>query len=344
MSQQNFSNSPQKKLEIKDTNGDTLLIFFGEVAGGEDPESILSMTINSTPATIAEISDSNPIGLAQEKDSNSSIFSWSLIFNAGLIPTIVGIMTLVVTIFCNTNTVGKDQEKSIEERFLKTIELIGHDKINVRTGGIIILKQIFQESPDKKQESVELLANLIRINSPFPTYKEKIINNNAKNKKITPKNDNHVLADVAMALRIIKKTHREPAKTEGIGGITKEVYPSEAIDLTGVNLYNSDLSNGNLENISFNSSNFKEVNLDGANLKNSYLRNTNLKTTTMKNANLAKTNFQGSSIDDSKIKEACNWQHAIYDESARERLGIPSETEKREHLKTTEECRKVPIK
>jgi hypothetical protein len=159
------SNSPQS--EINDTSRSTLPPFVGDVAGGEDPESSLPIASNSTSDSIVRTSDVPPSQLGQDNDPNPSIFSWHSIFSAGLIPTAVGILTLLATIFCNMNTVDRDQKKSLDERFLKTIELIGHEKASVRSGGIIALKQISQESEDKQWEIIQILALFVRKSSPY---------------------------------------------------------------------------------------------------------------------------------------------------------------------------------
>jgi hypothetical protein len=106
--------------------------------------------------------------------------------------TLIPCLTIVVTVLCAVGTIWRDQQKSIDERFLKTVELIGHNDHNVRSGAIIAVKQVFQDSPNKTQESVELLANLARINSPF--FAKRSIT------KVVP-------SDVTMALKVIKEAN-----------------------------------------------------------------------------------------------------------------------------------------
>jgi uncharacterized protein YjbI with pentapeptide repeats len=272
---------------------------------------------------------------------------------------IMPFLAIVITLGCAVMTILRDQQKSIDERFLKTIELIGHSDPNVRSGAIIALKQVFQDSPNKKQESVELLANLVRINSPFFAKRSSV--------KVVP-------SDVAMALKVIKEADRkaknrtpidlpyidllstvhkikekEPINLSHVNlfSIAQEVKEEEPINLSHVNLFNIDFSKGNLENISFNHSSLREADLKNAKLKGAYFKSALLISTNMKNAdlkgshleeaNLGNANLEGSHLEEAtfdkkylkQIKRACNWHLAHYDPEIEDDLGITNMEDKK---------------
>jgi uncharacterized protein YjbI with pentapeptide repeats len=281
--------------------------------------------------------------------------------------TFIPYFTVVVTVLCAMGTIWRDQQKSIDERFLKTVELIGHNDHNVRSGAIIAVKQVFQDSPNKKQESLELLANLVRINSPFFAKRS---------------SDQVVPSDVAMALKVIKEADRKAKDRTPIDlpyidllstvhkinekepinllyvnlfSIAQEVKEEEPINLSHVNLFNIDFSKGNLENISFNHSNLREADLKNAKLKGAYFKSALLISTNMKNAdlkgshleeaNLGNANLEGSHLEEAtfdekylkQIKRACNWHLAHYDPEIEDKLGITEMEDKK--LDKRLECR-----
>jgi uncharacterized protein YjbI with pentapeptide repeats len=284
-----------------------------------------------------------------------------------LLPAATILLPVAATFLGVYITISRDQQKSIDERFLKTIELIGHSDPNVRSGAIIALKQVFQDSPNKKQESVELLANLVRINSPFFAKRSSV--------QVVP-------SDVAMALKVIKEADRkakdrtpidlpyidllstahkikekEPINLLHVNlfSIAQEVKEEEPINLSHVNLFNIDFSKGNLENISFNHSNLREADLKDAKLKGAYFKSAFLISTNMKNAdlrgshlekaNLGNANLEGSNLEHAtfdkkylkQIQRACNWHLAHYDPKIEDKLGITEMEDKK--LDERSECR-----
>lgn len=54
------------------------------------------------------------------------------------------------------------EDKQVTERFSKSIEHLGNDKIDIRLGGIYALEQIMIDSPKYQQTIVEILSAFIR--------------------------------------------------------------------------------------------------------------------------------------------------------------------------------------
>lgn len=59
------------------------------------------------------------------------------------------------------------QERHITERFVRVMELLGDDKLEVRLGGIYALERIARDSPKDQSAITEVLATYVREHAPW---------------------------------------------------------------------------------------------------------------------------------------------------------------------------------
>jgi hypothetical protein len=231
----------------------------------------------------------------------------------GLISGMVsGAIAAVIAGIC-TYSVSSNTIK--EERFLKATELIGHENPNVRSAGIIVMNQVMEDSPEKQWKIVEILTNLIAINSEDPKNKGK----------------KTASSEVKIAINVIKKRDFSKDNRDG-----KQGREPRIINLADAFLVGTDFQYADLHNTSFNRSILSGVSflaaelpdghfigttfigseLKGANLKNAKLTDANLE-----NADLEGATLIGADFTEKQIKKACNWHLAIYDAEGLKKLG-----------------------
>ncbi|WP_310488781.1 pentapeptide repeat-containing protein [Chamaesiphon sp. VAR_69_metabat_338] len=172
--------------------------------------------------------------------------------------------------YCNFEIGQKNlkvtEDKQVTERFSKSIEHLGSDKIDVRLGGIYALEQIAFDSAKYHWTIVEILSAFIR---------EKSQSNSADS----------VGVDIQAALTVIGR---------------RKQYPNDkVIDLRKISLVGVELQNTNFSKADFSSTNLSNANLSGANLSEANLSLTNLIGADLSNANLNGADLNNTHLDES---------------------------------------------
>jgi hypothetical protein len=244
---------------------------------------------------------------AQQASSNLEMFpivtshpkqeSVSTLRGAIITAIVAALSSGLVSYITAERTGIRDTNKSIEDRFLTSAKLIGDENINVRSASIIAMKEIFKDSQEKQWEIVQILANLIRVNSQSVKH--------PKSPKIEV-----VPTDVKMALDVIK--NRDPERDD----TAKKEKEDRIINLTRAKLYGADLEYSRLPKADFSDSDLTRVNLSNANLTGSFLRRTNLTAAILdkailKGANIKEAILTGATYTSEQIKQACYWEQAI---------------------------------
>jgi Pentapeptide repeats (8 copies) len=158
------------------------------------------------------------------------------------------------------------EDKQVTERFSKSIEHLGSDKIDVRLGGIYALEQIAFDSAKYHWTIVEILSAFIR---------EKSRSNRADS----------VGVDIQAALAVIGR---------------RKQYPNDkVIDLRKISLVGVELQNTNFSKADFSGTNLSNANLSGANLSEANLSLTHLIGADLSNANLNGADLNNTHLDDS---------------------------------------------
>jgi Pentapeptide repeats (8 copies) len=172
--------------------------------------------------------------------------------------------------YCNFEIGQKNlevtEDKQVTERFSKSIEHLGSEKIDIRLGGIYALEQIAFDSAKYHWTIVEILSAFIR---------EKSRSNSADS----------VGVDIQAALTVI--------------GRRKQFPNDKVIDLRKISLVGVELQNTNFSKADFSSTNLSNANLSGANLSEANLSLTNLIGADLSNAHLNGADLNNTHLDDS---------------------------------------------
>jgi Pentapeptide repeats (8 copies) len=169
--------------------------------------------------------------------------------------------------YCNFEIGQKNlkvsEDKQVTERFSKSIEHLGSEKIDIRLGGIYALEQIAFDSDKYHWTIVEILSAFIREKRPLDST-------------------DPVGIDIQAALTVIgrRKVELDPN--------------SKYIDLRAVNLARVEIQTANLSGANLTFSNLTKANLTSSNLSSADLRGSNLTCANLSNADLSNANLSGT--------------------------------------------------
>ncbi|MEP0857985.1 pentapeptide repeat-containing protein [Trichocoleus sp. DQ-U1] len=180
------------------------------------------------------------------------------------------------------------QDKQITERFTKAVELLGHENISIRLGGIYALKRIAEDSEKDHWTIMEVLTAFVREKAPL--NKEEIQQDQS------PK----IPTDIQAALTVIgqRNVEKDP---------NNQRLNLQNTDIRGANLYGA-----NLQGALLNGANLQGALLNGAKLERAKLNEANLVGVKLFNANLegaevCDANLQEADLDRVNLQEADLW-------------------------------------
>lgn len=171
-------------------------------------------------------------------------------------------------------------DKQLTERFSKSVEHLGSDKIDTRLGGIYALEQIANDASKYHWTIAKILSNFIRgkctinddveITSNSPIFEETDV-------------------DVQAALTVLSKRK--------IGQYPQvEKIDLRRVKLSSVEIQGADLSGANLSETYLRGANLRGANLSGADLSRADLRGADLRDANLSRANLSRANLGVASL------------------------------------------------
>ena len=200
-----------------------------------------------------------------------------------------------VTAGLSWRNVKATEEKQITERFSKSIEQLGSDKLKVRLGGIYGLERISIDSRKDCWTIMEVLTSFIQERAPLQqdkaktkakTYVESFINEQQKTRR---QKTGKITTDVQAALTVIGRRdfNKDPKE--------KSIVLS-FVNLVGANLVGANLRKANLRKANLREANLYGANLDGANLNGADFREANLL-----GANLVRADLFGADLREANL-------------------------------------------
>ncbi len=201
----------------------------------------------------------------------------------------------------------QSQEGQITERFTKSIEHLGNDKLEIRLGGIYALERIARDSDKDYSQIIEILITFIRENAPLNVSEEKISLN-------TKEGYEHKLrTDIQAIMTVLGRRSKTWTIKDGIEGtlnlsrVNLEGINLNKANFEGTNFYGTNLKwaviNGYFKSSVFTQANldfasvggdFQSCNFNNVSLKEADFRNTKLQHSSFSSANLEKTSFYES--------------------------------------------------
>jgi uncharacterized protein YjbI with pentapeptide repeats len=251
---------------------------------------------------------------------------------------------LLFTAYTAWRNLVVSEKKQIVESFAKAVEQLGSNEFHARVGGIFVLEQIAQSSPEYHWSVIEVLTSYIRDvslegKSTFKPFKPKSQikehdsdNNNVEEtsvemieriqQEIIEEFAVSVTIDIQAALTVIGRRNSKQDPQDRIidlrfcdirGANIKNANLSYA-DLKGAKISQAQLENANLSNAKLQTADLSRAILNGANLSKSslnsalledaYLQKTDLQNSDLSNANLLRADLQGAKLNNAILHDS----------------------------------------
>ncbi|MFG1983441.1 pentapeptide repeat-containing protein [Streptomyces albidoflavus] len=187
-------------------------------------------------------------------------------------------------------------EGQVTERYTAAVENLGHDKVDVRLGGIYGLQRIMKDSPRDQPTIGNILAAYVRTNASKP-----------------PAKGQELPADVDAAFMVLGTRDRKhdgdfrlDLREARLPRLQAADFPEDesGVDLSGGMLLGIDLSEAFLPSANLSRSWLSGANLFRTNLPDSNLSHAMLLGANLAYANLTKTNLTHSSLSSTHLNSA----------------------------------------
>ncbi len=199
-----------------------------------------------------------------------------------------------------------DREQQLTDLYVKAIEQLGSEKLQIRLGGIYALERIARESPKDHWPIMEVLTAFVRANASFNEETEPYLTFEKPGSTPTPEKPR---TDIQAVLTVLGRTAVAYAQ-EG----EKRTLDLRATYLAGVDLHNanlqrallwkSDLQYANLMEANFCKAEFYKANLQKANCEKANLKEADFSMTNLQSALLIESDLQGAYLGEANLIDA----------------------------------------
>jgi uncharacterized protein YjbI with pentapeptide repeats len=220
----------------------------------------------------------------------------------------LGGLVLSMTAWVGYKNFKVGEDKQVTERFSKSIEHLGSDKIDIRLGGIYALEQIAIDSAKYHWTIVEILSAFIREKCPLDDVAQ-LTGNSGKTslEKQSEQNTSvptqqKVGVDIQAAMTVLgrrKVVQDPPEKSIDLRNVSLPF-----IEIQGANLSGAYLSRANLSRANLSGANLSGADLNGANLIKAYLVEADLNGADLNGANLIGAYLVEADLIGAKLVEA----------------------------------------
>lgn len=227
-----------------------------------------------------------------------------------------------------------DREQQLTDLYVKAIEQLGSEKLQIRLGGIYALERIARESPKDHWTIMEVLTAFVRENAPLrgeaPAAKAKKEETTAALE--TPEEDSPLTGpptspekpptDIQAVLTVLGRTaitYEQKGEKRSLDLRATYLVGADLIQanlqgarLQRANLQGADLFAANLQGGHLIEAQLQEARLEGANLQGALIRRSNLQRASLRRANLQKVslreaNLQMAVLEGANLKGARLW-------------------------------------
>ncbi|MBE9140566.1 pentapeptide repeat-containing protein [Nodosilinea sp. LEGE 07088] len=232
------------------------------------------------------------------------------------------------------------EEKQITERFSKSIEHLGSEKLEVRLGGIYSLERIAKDSEKDYWQVIEVLTAFVREKykletkqKPFKYSKteDELMDEYIESQRYEQEYDYDDYEEVRRRSPNEEYIHPVPVEVQAVlSAIGRCAKPQNLLATESIDLSRTELSGvfltGDLRGINFEGSNLQWVKIKEANLSRSNFSDTNLEVAQIENSNLQDANLQGLTLQWSRlinvILKGSNLENANLTESLLQKVVI----------------------
>ena len=211
------------------------------------------------------------------------------------------------------------EDKQVTERFSKSVEMLGSEKVEVRLGGVYMLERISRDSPEDYGTVIEVLSAFVRERSPRVMSSS----NSSPENDLDEFTETDIQAVVKVIgrrrvnrIRLVDKIDLTHVRLSGSnlggldfsgvnfsGSLLRGTYFHKAT-LNGVFLTDAILSSAKLSEAQLNGANIMCANLVMANLPSAQLNNANLNGANMSGAFLRKAILRNANLSCAKLTSA----------------------------------------
>jgi uncharacterized protein YjbI with pentapeptide repeats len=205
------------------------------------------------------------------------------------------------------------EDKQVTERFSKSIEHLGSDKIDIRLGGIYALEQIAIDSAKYHWTIVEILSAFVREKCPLDDITQLIGNLEKTSLEDQPEQNisvptcKKVGVDIQAAMTVLgrRKVEQDPVLKEiDLRNVNLPFIEVKIAKLDKVKLNGANLNGANLIGTSLFRANLNGANLNGANLIGTSLFKANLNGINLCRADLRGADLRGADLSRANLIEA----------------------------------------
>jgi uncharacterized protein YjbI with pentapeptide repeats len=204
------------------------------------------------------------------------------------------------------------EDKQVTERFSKSIEHLGSDKIDIRLGGIYALEQIAIDSAKYHWTIVEILSAFVREKCPLDNFDPPAGNSEQTSVEAQSEQKTSVSApkkvgvDIQAAMTVLgrRKAQDPPDKSIDLRSVNLPFIEIQEASLRGANLSGADLSGANLIRADLSEAFLYGANLSGADLDEADLNEANLSGANLSGADLGGANLYGANLNEANLSGA----------------------------------------
>ncbi len=241
-------------------------------------------------------------------------------------------------------------EDQVTERYTAAVENLGHDKVDVRLGGIYGLQRIMKDSPRDQPTIGNILAAYVRTNASKPPAKgqELPADVDAAFMVLGTRDRKHD-GDFRLDLREARLPRLQaadfPEDESGVdlsGGMLLGIDLSEAFLpsanlsrswLSGANLFRTSLPDSSLSHAMLLGANLAYANLTNTNLTHSSLSSTHLNSALLRGSNLSHVSFSFADLSKANLRKADLTKGGFYRGEPFQSRSFGRENDRREFLR-----------
>lgn len=206
---------------------------------------------------------------------------------AETIPILATLATALVAVFTSLQAQAQYRDSQASERFQSAVTLLAGDSLTTRVGGVALLEQVIEESPDRRENAVRLLAAFLRVRFPV-----------TEAGRARPVGEPSPAAEEVRAVFAALQA-RADVQNVDLGRISARHLMLSGADLTGLIFSRSDLSGSmfekaDIERGAFMQATLRSVNFRGANLRGATFQGADLTEAQLQDADLRGADLSGT--------------------------------------------------
>jgi hypothetical protein len=195
----------------------------------------------------------------------------------------LGGLAVLVGAFFTYRQLHTAREGQVTERFTRAIDQLGHEKQDIRLGGIYALERIANDSTQDRATVVEVLTAFVRDRAPWPPRRPDQPGEDTPINEVPPLRARAM--DVQAALTVLGR--RKPP-----------IDPAHQLDLTAIDLRGVDLRHAKLQGAELFQARLQGAMLLEADLQDAHLRAAWMQRAFLRNARLQRANLAATQLQD----------------------------------------------